>query len=347
MPLIFLAVRNAMKTADRSFSETFQERNLRYLENRTPQKTSTIGFLLLENFSLPSFTQALDALTTANLIRPGTVKTHTFSHTGAEVMSDLSIPIRPDTPLTDLRLLQLDLMVICGGLRTPRQVPGWLTALLRKVSAMPMALGGLWNGAWYMGDSGLLDGYKCAIHSEQRTALAERAPNANVSLDSMILDRNRLTAATPAGAFQMMIGWLRERSGSELAHAVMDLLDYDQSRFKSALNTLNPKLNKPLREIVTLMESNLEDPLDIRQLSQCSNLSVRQVQRLFKSQLDTTPQRYYLQLRITEARRLLQNSSLSVIETGLACGFVSTSHFSRCYREFFGHSPSREFRHEL
>lgn len=336
-----------MKTADRCFSETFQERNLRYLENRTPQKTSTIGFLLLENFSLPSFTQAMDALTTANLIRPGAVKTHTFSHTGAEVMSDLSIPIRPDTPLTDVRLLKLDMMVVCGGLRTPRQVPGWLTALLQKVSTMPMALGGLWNGAWYMGEAGLLDGYKCAIHSEQRIALAERAPNVSVSLDSVIADRNRLTASNPAGAFQMMIGWLRDRSGSELAHAVIDLLDYDQSRFKSSLKTTAPKLSKPLREIITLMESNLEDPLDIHQLSQYADLSMRQVQRLFKSQLDTTPQRYYLQLRITEARRLLQNSSLSVIDTGLACGFVSSSHFSRCYSEFFGHPPSREVRNEL
>jgi len=48
-----------------------------------------------------------------------------------------------------------------------------------------------------------------------------------------------------------------------------------------------------------------------------------------------------------EARCLLQNSGLSVVDVALACGFVSSSHFSRCYSAFFGHPPSREVRCEI
>ncbi|MDR6712502.1 transcriptional regulator GlxA family with amidase domain [Pseudomonas hunanensis] len=337
-----------MKILVKDFSLKFADRNLRYTtSNNTTRKPSKIGFLLLENFSLPCFTQSLDVLVTANVIQPGSVRVHTFSQNNAEVMSDLAIPIRPDTPLTDVRLADLDLMIICGGLRTPRAVPPWLVTLLQKLASLPMTLGGLWNGAWYLGKAGLLDGYRCAIHPEQRTALAERSPHANVSLDTLVFDRDRLTAATPAGAFQMMLTWLTKCAGSNLADAVLDMLDYDQSRYRSSANSSRQRLTSPLREIITLMESNLEEPIEPEQLSQYVGLSQRQIQRLFRDQLATTPQKYYLQFRITEARRLIQNSSASIVDVGLACGFVSSSHFSKCYSALFGYPPSREARYEL
>lgn len=91
----------------------------------------------------------------------------------------------------------------------------------------------------------------------------------------------------------------------------------------------------------------LEDPLDPAQLCHYVALSQRQMQRLFRDQLNTTPQKYYLQLRLTEARRLIQNSVLSIVDVSLACGFVSSSHFSKCYSAHFGHPPSRETRHEI
>jgi transcriptional regulator GlxA family with amidase domain len=33
---------------------------------------------------------------------------------------------------------------------------------------------------------------------------------------------------------------------------------------------------------------------------------------------------------------------MSVIDVALACGFVSASHFSKCYRDFFGRTPRKE-----
>lgn len=313
----------------------------------TRQKTSRVGFLLLENFSLPSFTQALDVLVTANLIAPGSFRIHTFSHNHTDVTSDLAIPVRPDTPLTDIRLADLDILIVCGGLRAARAVPAWLSSLLKRIAKLPIVLAGLWNGAWYLGMTGVLDGYRCAIHPEQRTALAEQAPRTNVAQDALVLDRDRLTAATPAGAFHMMIQWISATCNSRLADAVLDTLDHDLARFRSASRPLQPKVSRTLREIISLMEANLEEPLSPEQMASAAELSVRQVQRLFREQLDTTPQKYYFQLRITEARRLLQNSSASVFDVALACGFVSSTHFSRSYSAFFGHPPSREVRYEL
>jgi transcriptional regulator GlxA family with amidase domain len=33
---------------------------------------------------------------------------------------------------------------------------------------------------------------------------------------------------------------------------------------------------------------------------------------------------------------------MPVVEVAVACGFVSASHFSKCYRELYGRSPQQE-----
>lgn len=49
-----------------------QGKNLRFVDDRKqPVKQARVGFLLLEHFSLPAYTQALDTMVTANLISPG------------------------------------------------------------------------------------------------------------------------------------------------------------------------------------------------------------------------------------------------------------------------------------
>ena len=334
-----------MKANRREFSQTFAGRNLEFVTpKRGERQASRVGFLLLGNFSLPCFTQALDVLVTANLISPGTVQVHTFSYNHTEVMSDLGIPIRPSTPLTDIRLSDLDLLVICGGMRSTRTVHSWLSNLLTRIAKLPITLGGLWNGAWYMGATGLLNGYRCAIHPEQRVALAEKAPYAEVCDEVLVLDRDRMTSTTPAGAFQMMIRWLALSTGREVADAVLDKLDHTQNKFRSFHNPAHPQVNSTLKKVITLMESNLEEPLTPDRLAEAIGISTRQIQRLFISQLNTTPQKYYIQLRITEARRLMQNSSAPIRDVSIACGFVSYTHFSRLYRAFFGHPPSQEAR---
>ncbi|KAF1051507.1 MAG: HTH-type transcriptional regulator CdhR [Stenotrophomonas maltophilia] len=135
------------------------------------------------------------------------------------------------------------------------------------------------------------------------------------------------------------------RHGRELVDAVVDILAFEESRYRRARPALHEKMSEPLREAINLMSANIEEPLSQEQISQYVGRSKRQIERLFREQLDTTPVRYYLELRITESRRLLQHSDLPILEVGLACGFVSPSHFSKCYTAFYGYSPSREVRY--
>ena len=99
-------------------------------------------------------------------------------------------------------------------------------------------------------------------------------------------------------------------------------------------------------KIIEAMEQSIEEPFTLAQLAVLGGISRRQLERLFKSHLSDTPKGYYLKLRLRRARRLLEESDMNVLQIGLACGFVSASHFSRACREQYGTSP-REHRRAI
>lgn len=260
------------------------------------------------------------------------------------MISDLGLVIRPDACLSHAEIQALDLLVVCGGYRTELKADEALISLLHGASELGVTLAGVWNGAWFLGRAGLLDGYRCAIHPEHRPALAEIAKLTQVTSEAYVVDRDRLTASSPNGTFYMALEWIRGLHDKALTDGIEDILAFEASRYRRIKPSLNASVCGPLREVVNLMDANLEEPLEMEALCEYAGRSRRQIERLFKEQLGTTPQRYYMDLRITEARRLLQHTSLSIVEVSVACGFVSPSHFSKCYSSYFGYRPSKETR---
>ncbi|MFS0826188.1 GlxA family transcriptional regulator [Pseudomonas phoenicis] len=330
----------------RHFSDALHGHNSRFTHqaHATTRAQTHVGFLLLEHFSLLAFTQALDTLVTANLIQPETCASTTFSLSGEAVVSDLGIVITPGQALPASTKLPLDLLVVCGGLRTPLVVSPEISGALQTLARKGTALAGLWNGAWFLGQAGLLEGYRCAVHPEHRGAVAEVARHSHVGTDSFVVDRDRLSAASPTGAFHMVLAWLEQQHGSALTEGITAILAFEASRYRRTTAAAQTNISEPLREAINLMSANLEEPLSQDQIATYVGRSKRQIGRLFQHQMSTTPVRYYLELRITESRRLLQHSDLPLLGVAIACGFISASHFSKCYASFFGYSPSKEKR---
>ena len=84
-------------TERRQFSTGMKGKNLRYLKDSAiePGPMVRTGFVLLEHFSLPAFTQALDTLITANLLRAGLFSSRTYGLSDSEVVSDLGLAVDP------------------------------------------------------------------------------------------------------------------------------------------------------------------------------------------------------------------------------------------------------------
>ena len=90
------------------------------------------------------------------------------------------------------------------------------------------------------------------------------------------------------------------------------------------------------------MEENIERPLSLEKIARTTGLSRRQIERLFKRDLNCVPKRYYLEMRLRRARELLLQTAMPIMDITAACGFQSPPHFSKCYRNQYGYPPSAE-----
>ena len=93
------------------------------------------------------------------------------------------------------------------------------------------------------------------------------------------------------------------------------------------------------------MEASLDEPLPLAQIAETLGTSPRSLQQQFRLKLNTTPQDHYLQLRLAEARRLVTDTAMPLMEVAMATGFTSQSSFARAFRTAHGTS-ARDLRQE-
>jgi len=329
-----------------AFESVLKNKNMAYRpQGATPasQAPIRVAFVLMDNFSMMSFTGAVDALVTANLMSDKPLyEVLTVGVSGGQVTSDLGIVISTDIELAQMPENQ-DVMIVAGGFRVKLQGHPLLRRKLRANATAGAIMGGLWNGVFFVADAGLLEGFECAVHPESRAMMAEVFPNVKVSSRAYVLDRGRVSCAGANSSLRMMLQLNRQTGGEALVGAIEEILRCDESGDASDLPPVfvetDPTLPESLKLALELMWQNVEEPLTIDELAACVKISKRQLERRFCSFLGATPTRYYLELRLTRARQLIQQTNRSVTEIAVATGFVSSPHFQRRFRDFFGVPP--------
>ncbi|MEK8079121.1 GlxA family transcriptional regulator [Pseudomonas sp. XK-1] len=330
-----------------SFESVLKDKNRLHLERVRRDEPVVakrrVAFVLLDHFSMMAFTGAVDALVTANLM--SALPLYEVLVVGVEdvVVSDLGIVISADCRLAELQERQQQLIVVCGGLRVPLQPHPLLRAKLRSADHAGTMLGGLWNGAYFLAEAGLLDGYDCAFHPDGRSMMTELFPRVRLSRHSFVLDRERIACAGASSSLDMMLAVVKRDCGDSLVQAVEEVLSCDKLQEVMDVSVVavdrDPTLPQPLKLALELMHNNIDEPLKMDEIAACAEISVRQLERQFCRHVNATPSRYYLELRLTRARQLLQQTNKSLADIAVACGFVSISHFRRCFREFFDIAP--------
>lgn len=310
------------------------------------KEVNRIGFLLLDNFTMLAFSSAVDPMRMANqLTGKELYDWYVISEDGEDVESSDGITVRPDCSMADAP--QLDTLIVVGGVNitrsfTRKQIT-WLQSLARK----HVVLGGVCTGSYVLAEAGLLDGYQCSVHWECLATLQERHPRVNCLNHLFVIDRDRMTCSGGTVPLDMMITMIQKDYGRELGSSISEMFICDNIRgendtqripLKHTVGTAQPKLV----EAIILMEANIEEIIELDELAMYVGLSRRQLERLFQKYLQCSPSKYYLKLRLNRARQLLRQTSMSIIEIATACGFVSSPHFSKCYRVYIGISPKAE-----
>ena len=317
-------------------------------ENST-NKPEHIGFLQVPNYSLIAFSSAIEPLRMANRNAGKPLyRWSIYTVDGLPEKASNGLEITPDDSIE--KADDVDTLFVCGGAEIGETWSREIQFSLRRISKRNgVRLGALCTGSYLLARAGLLDGYRCTIHWENIASLREEFPEVQVSDDLFIIDRDRITSAGGQASMDMMLKLINDRHGNKLVTHISEQFMCERIRSSDdrqriplhlALGSNQPKLT----EAVTLMEANIEEPISLDELSSYVGISRRQLERLFQKHLNCVPTRYYLNLRLNRARLLLLQTSKSIVDIALACGFISAPHFSKCYRDLFGIPPRDERR---
>ncbi|MFT6915567.1 MAG: transcriptional regulator GlxA family with amidase domain [Motiliproteus sp.] len=334
----------------RHFSTPLRNTNSAFLPvEDAGDRSIQVDFILLEHFSLMAFTAAVDALVTANLVSATPrFEFTTYGMGSLTVKSDLGINISTSGRIDQLLIdgkEPPEMLIVCGGFRCSLTENPLLSAKLKSAVRKGTLMGALWNGAVPLAQAGLLDDQDCALHPDNHAYLREHFPRVQVSERVLVVNENRATSAGPNSALEMMLMLIERSQGKDRVRAVREILSSDQvaeSRDQELLpSARDPSFPDSLNNLLQLMDANIEEPLSIDELASFARISRRQIERLFQNHLNSSPSRYYLELRITHARRLLLQGKDSIANIAIASGFISSTHFSHCYKGYFGLSPSQ------
>ena len=307
------------------------------------------GFVLLPQFSLLALGGAVDALAAANeVLEEGAYASVLLSLDGQAVRTACGNTVATAAAFGRAPPLDGVFVVADGPVPDPLLTEhGALHTWLRQRAAAGVLIGGIGTGAAVLAQSGVLNGHRATLHWSQVQQLADAHAQVVVSSNVFEIDRGRLSCAGGAASLDLMLAWLAQRHGQRVgeelaAHFGLERLRAAGERQRTPVAARVGLGSAKLTEAVALMEANLGEPLPTEDIARLVGVSRRQLERLFKQHLDALPSRYYAELRLARAKRLLQQTGQSILQVGLGCGFATGSHFSNAYRARFGHAPREE-----
>jgi AraC family carnitine catabolism transcriptional activator len=305
-----------------------------------------IGFLLIPKFSAMAFFSAIEPLRVANRLAGRAIFSwQVFSEDGEPVEASSGMRLIVDGAID--AAAGLPTVIVCAGFDPVAAETRHMLASLRRLARAGTMLGALDTGAHLLAKAGLADQVTVTMHWEAVPGFREDFPDIAVSDELFEVQGQIFTCAGGTAALDMMLDMIGRKHGGALAVAVSEQFIHDRirSRHDHQRMALSRRLgvsNGKLLKIVALMEDHLEAPLALEHLAESVGISLRQLERLFRTQLDAAPAGFYRGLRLDRARHLLRQTDLSVTEIAMATGFSSASTLSRRYHEQFGCPPSAD-----
>ena len=304
------------------------------------------GFLLIPGFSMLSLAAAVEPLRMANAQAEEELYQWDFlSWDNTSVNASNNMVTAPTIDVDQIKML--DVLLVVAGINVATYGDDVFFAWLRQASRQVDLLGSTSTGALLLAKAKLLRHKTCTIHWEYVDSFREQFPDVWMSGELYEFDGSLFTCSGGSAGLDMMLQIIADQHGYELALLVAEQYMHphirpphqdQRMRLQSRLNINNPRLIKAL----DIMRQNLEAPLTCQELADASNMSARQMERLFKQYLHQSPGQYYLHLRLEKTQQLLRQSSLSVLQVATACGFSSTSYLARCYQKKYACSPRQE-----
>lgn len=262
---------------------------------------------------------------------------------GRDVTSSVGIRLGVTDSLASIE--SADTVLVAGSDNVPsRPVDPALVDAVRAVAGRTRRLGSICTGSFILAQAGLLRGRRATTHWRNIRSLARAFPDVTVEPDAIFVrDGDIFTSAGVSSGIDLALALVEEDYGTDLVRDVARwLVVYlkragGQSQFSSLIEA-NPPPQSALRVVTDAIAADPSADHSVRTLAARASLSTRQLTRLFRSELGTTPADYVEMVRIDVARAAL-DAGRTVTDTARLAGFGSSETLRRAFVDHLGVSP--------
>lgn len=302
-----------------------------------------VAIVALPNFTLMALGCITDTLRLANRVAGHPLYRWLVVGLDRTIKASSEVSILADSTIAEMKERAVDIVIVCGGLQGHLHRNRRLCAWLRMLDRRGAIIGATSTGIWPVAHAGLLDGRRCAVHWDELATFTENYPLVEAQPDIFVADGRRLTCSGGVAIVDMVLNLIAMQHSKIFAQNVADLLVHARIRPADEKQRKYDQVNLaalgPVQRAIALMEDSIETVLPIRELAARVGCSSRQLERLFRSALETTPKQHYNLIRLRHARKFLTETNIPISEIAIRCGYLSQPQFSAQFKKIFGQSP--------
>ncbi len=307
-----------------------------------------IAFVAYEGLEALDLTGPWEVLHTAGTIAGRPPELACLTSDGADVRSSSGLLYRAVGAVGDAEAV--DTLIVVGGFGVQRaRADERLIAGIGRLAGSARRVVGVCSGAFLLAEAGLLDGRRATTHWAYCDRLAGEFPATDVDPDPIFVrDGHVLTSAGVTAGMDLALALAEEDHGREAALATARMLVVyarrpgGQSQFSVQLER-GTASDPPLRELQAWIAEHPDEDLSVGSLAGRMHISERQLSRVFRRELGTTPADYVERVRVEAARALLETELDPLEAIAGRCGFASAEVMRRAFHRRVGASP-REYR---
>ena len=221
-------------------------------------------FVLLDQFTLLCYACAVESLRIANRMAGQTLYEWRVIGEGGETATcSAGTSFQLDDGLVETS--RDDTIVLCGGIDVATATSKALLNWMRREARRGVSMGGLCTAGYSLAKAGLLNGKKATIHWENQDSFVEEFEDVTLTKSVFVTDGKFFTTAGGTASIDLMLKFIADDHGEELAGAVADQLIYttirtDQDTQRLSVPTRIGVRHPKLSSVIQMMENNIEDP---------------------------------------------------------------------------------------
>lgn len=222
-----------------------------------------------------------------------------------------------------------------------------ITVFVRAASQTRARIVSICSGAFFLAAAGVLDGRRAATHWRAIENLRRFRPLIDVDADAtFVRDGNVWTSAGVTAGMDLALAIIDADFGPETAlavarrHAVFRTRPGGQSQFAVGQVKQETIGDPRLSALIQRIHANPREDWRADTMAREAGLSLRSMNRLFRSELNTSPAEFVDRHRVDQARRALLETKASIEGIAHSCGFGSLRRMDRAFARAISTTPS-------